>query len=46
MLTERLEEILHPSIFRAYDVRGIVGKTLTDSVVFLIGSFQTDPSAK
>ena len=37
MLTERLEEILHPSIFRAYDVRGIVGKTLTDSVVFLIG---------
>lgn len=28
---------LHPSIFRAYDIRGIVGKTLTEEGVFLIG---------
>lgn len=27
----------HPSIFRAYDIRGVVGKTLTEDTVFLIG---------
>ena len=26
-----------PSIFKAYDVRGIVGETLTDDVVYDIG---------
>lgn len=29
--------VLDPSIFRAYDIRGIVGKTLTEEGVFLIG---------
>lgn len=29
--------IPHPSIFRAYDIRGIVGDTLTEESVFLIG---------
>jgi phosphomannomutase/phosphoglucomutase len=28
---------LSPSIFRAYDIRGIVGKTLTEDVVYAIG---------
>lgn len=28
---------IQPSIFRAYDIRGIVGKTLTTDAVFLIG---------
>ncbi len=28
---------INPSIFRAYDIRGIVGKTLTEDVVYLIG---------
>ena len=28
---------IHASIFRAYDIRGIVGKTLTEESVFLIG---------
>lgn len=28
---------LHPSIFRAYDIRGVVGETLTEAGVFLIG---------
>lgn len=29
--------MLNPTIFRAYDIRGIAGKTLTAEVVFLIG---------
>ncbi len=28
---------VNPSIFRAYDIRGIVGKTLTEEVVYAIG---------
>lgn len=28
---------VHPSIFRAYDIRGIVGKTLTEESVYAIG---------
>lgn len=28
---------IDPSIFRAYDIRGIVGETLTEEAVFLIG---------
>lgn len=28
---------IHPSIFRAYDIRGIVGKTLTEEIVYAIG---------
>jgi phosphomannomutase/phosphoglucomutase len=28
---------LHPSIFRAYDIRGVVGETLTEASVFQIG---------
>jgi phosphomannomutase/phosphoglucomutase len=30
-------DVIHPSIFRAYDIRGVVGKTLTENGVFLIG---------
>lgn len=30
-------EALDPSIFRTYDIRGIVGKSLTEESVFLIG---------
>lgn len=37
MLIERTEARLNPSIFRAYDIRGIVGETLLESDVFLIG---------
>lgn len=38
MLTERsLTPHLHPSIFRAYDIRGIVNETLTVRDVHLIG---------
>lgn len=29
--------VLDPSIFRTYDIRGVVGKTLTEEGVFLIG---------
>jgi phosphomannomutase/phosphoglucomutase len=29
--------LVNPSIFRAYDIRGIVGETLTDEVAYLIG---------
>lgn len=29
--------VLDPSIFRTYDIRGIVGKSLTEEAVFLIG---------
>lgn len=36
MLQERTA-ILDSSIFRAYDIRGIVGETLTEESVFLIG---------
>jgi phosphomannomutase/phosphoglucomutase len=36
MLIER-QEILNPSIFRAYDIRGIVDETLTENAVFLVG---------
>src|SRR5579862_3011481 len=28
---------INPSIFRAYDIRGIVGKTLTPEIVYVIG---------
>ncbi len=28
---------VNPSIFRAYDIRGIVGKTLTEEIVYAIG---------
>ncbi len=31
------EDILDPTIFRAYDIRGVAGKTLTSQAVFLIG---------
>lgn len=31
------QQTLDPSIFRAYDIRGIVNKTLTPETVFLIG---------
>jgi phosphomannomutase/phosphoglucomutase len=37
MLNERVEENVNPSIFRAYDIRGIAGDTLTENAVFLIG---------
>lgn len=37
MLIERTEETINPTIFRAYDIRGIAGETLTESAVFLIG---------
>lgn len=36
MLLDRTHHI-DPSIFRAYDIRGIVGDTLTDETVFAIG---------
>src|SRR3990167_6812365 len=36
MITER-ELTLDPSIFRAYDIRGIVGESLTEPVVHLLG---------
>lgn len=36
MLIDR-QEILNPSIFRAYDIRGIVDETLTENAVFLVG---------
>src|SRR3990167_11508877 len=28
---------IHPAIFRAYDIRGIVGKELTEDNVYLLG---------
>tara|TARA_R110000868_G_scaffold269522_3_gene528863 strand:+ start:904 stop:2301 length:1398 start_codon:yes stop_codon:yes gene_type:complete len=31
------EEVLDPTIFRAYDIRGVVDKTLTRNAVFMIG---------
>jgi len=34
---EKINMTLSPSIFRAYDIRGIVGKTLTEENVFAIG---------
>ncbi len=37
MLTEHINSMIHPSIFRAYDIRGIVGKTLTEQSVHAIG---------
>lgn len=36
MILERTTE-LDPAIFRAYDIRGIVGEALTEETVFLIG---------
>lgn len=36
MLTEQTAS-LSPTIFRAYDIRGVVGKTLTEEGVYLIG---------
>lgn len=37
MLTGADEANIHPTIFRAYDIRGIVGETLTAQAVYLIG---------
>lgn len=37
MLNERVDDSINPTIFRAYDIRGIAGETLTESAVFLIG---------
>lgn len=37
MLTENISSLIHPSIFRAYDIRGIVGKTLTEQSIHAIG---------
>lgn len=36
MLLERTN-VIDPSIFRTYDIRGVVGKSLTEDSVFLIG---------
>ncbi len=36
-MQENREKTVNPSIFRAYDIRGVVGKTLTENTVFLIG---------
>lgn len=36
-MLNHVEQVLHPSIFRAYDIRGVVGKTLTEEGIFLIG---------
>jgi phosphomannomutase/phosphoglucomutase len=36
-LVEKSVSVLDPSIFRTYDIRGIVNKSLTDEAVFLIG---------
>src|SRR5579862_7098670 len=37
MVMQHTTVSINPSIFRAYDIRGIVGKTLTEDVVYLIG---------
>lgn len=37
MFNSQLETTLDPSIFRAYDIRGIVDKTITEEGVYLIG---------
>jgi phosphomannomutase/phosphoglucomutase len=37
MFTEEIHSGIHPSIFRAYDIRGIVGQTLTEQSVNRIG---------
>lgn len=37
MLTEKTSLTINPSIFRAYDIRGIVGQTLTEQSVYAIG---------
>lgn len=36
-MQENSSHTVNPSIFRAYDIRGVVGKTLTENTVFLIG---------
>ena len=36
-MADELKMNMDPSIFRAYDIRGIVGKSLTEESVFLIG---------
>lgn len=38
MVIERVRAEIDPSIFRAYDIRGIVGETLTEQSVYAIGS--------
>lgn len=37
MLTTQPSNVIDPSIFRAYDIRGIVDKTITEDAVYLIG---------
>ena len=37
MSLERCQEEINPTIFRAYDIRGVVGEALTESAVFQIG---------
>ncbi len=37
MVIDRQEQNINPTIFRAYDIRGVAGVTLTESVVYLIG---------
>lgn len=37
MTVETQTEELNPSIFRAYDIRGVAGVTLTEEAVFLVG---------
>lgn len=37
MITEKSQLAIDPSIFRAYDIRGIVGETLTGQCVYAIG---------
>lgn len=36
MLKERLP-LIDPAIFRSYDIRGVVGESLTDETIYLIG---------
>ena len=37
MLKTQRNPTIHPSIFRAYDIRGIVGQTITEDGVYFIG---------
>jgi phosphomannomutase/phosphoglucomutase len=37
MAIEQHDALVHSSLFRAYDIRGIVGKTLTEESVYAIG---------
>ena len=36
-MLQRQNPIVDPSVFRAYDIRGIVGQSLTNESVFLLG---------